>query len=82
MKIPSVTQFAPTCRKVLSFLLGIAGETYLDKFTRETATRGREYNVPWVRKGYRLIDFENAEIGGRCTSTGPSPLDLGIGAMA
>ena len=31
---------------------------------------------------YRLIDFENAEIGGRCISTGPSPLDLGIGAMA
>ena len=31
---------------------------------------------------YRLIDFENAEIGRRCISTGPSPLDLGIGAMA
>ena len=31
---------------------------------------------------YRLIDLENTEIGGRCISTGPSPLDLGIGAMA
>ena len=31
---------------------------------------------------YRLIDLENAEIGRRCISTGPSPLDLGIGAMA
>ena len=31
---------------------------------------------------YRLIDLENAEIGPRCISTGPSPLDLGIGAMA
>ena len=30
----------------------------------------------------RLIDLENTEIGGRCISTGPSPLDLGIGAMA
>ena len=30
---------------------------------------------------YRLIDLENTEIG-RCISTGPSPLDLGIGAMA
>ena len=29
-----------------------------------------------------LIDLENTEIGGRCISTGPSPLDLGIGAMA
>ena len=31
---------------------------------------------------YRLIDLENVEIGRRCISTGPSPLDLGIGAMA
>ena len=31
---------------------------------------------------YRLIGLENAEIGRRCISTGPSPLDLGIGAMA
>ena len=33
-------------------------------------------------RAYRLIDLENAEIGRRCISTGPSPLDLGIGAMA
>ena len=37
---------------------------------------------PNKEKSYRLIDFGNAEIGGRCISTGPSPLDLGIGAMA
>ena len=35
-----------------------------------------------AQQTYRLIDFENAEIGRRCISTGPSPLDLGIGAMA
>ena len=30
----------------------------------------------------KILDLENTEIGGRCISTGPSPLDLGIGAMA
>ena len=35
-----------------------------------------------THQSYRLIDLENTEIGGRCISTGPSPLDLGIGAMA
>ena len=35
-----------------------------------------------ILEDYRLIDLENTEIGGRCISTGPSPLDLGIGAMA
>ena len=42
-------------------------------------------SVPQKNKkvsSYRLIDLENTEIGGRCISTGPSPLDLGIGAMA
>ena len=31
---------------------------------------------------YRLIKVESSEIGGWRISTGPSPLDLGIGAMA
>ena len=36
-----------------------------------------------TRKGsYRLIRDGNSEIGERCISTGLSPLDLGIGAMA
>jgi len=31
---------------------------------------------------YRLIEDEDKEMGRRCISTGPSPLDLGIVAMA
>ena len=37
---------------------------------------------PALIKRYRLIRDGSSEIGGRCISTGPSPLDLGIGAMA
>ena len=34
------------------------------------------------RNSYRLIDLKSGKIGMRCISTGLSPLDLGIGAMA
>ena len=53
-------------------------EFRLERLTFPTCDGGVVFDVP----SYRLIALESGKIGMRCISTGPSPLDLGIGAMA
>ena len=48
----------------------------------EEADVRRGHEVGRKGREYRLIEDEDKEMGRRCISTGPSPLDLGIVAMA
>ena len=53
-----------------------------EKFFSKIEKLGKIQNDGAATLKYRLIDLESGKIGMRCISTGPSPLDLGIGAMA
>ena len=53
-----------------------------EKFFSKIEKLGKIQNDGVATLKYRLIDLESGKIGMRCISTGPSPLDLGIGAMA
>ena len=66
---------------VTRFLLNAAA---YDEFSNEYDIKKKRMNLlpEFLKRTYRLIEVEDKEMGRRYISTGQSPLDLGIVAMA